>query len=120
MRFFVPFVERKPGSRSPTTGDPFAEERGLTGAGGGGDEGKLAVQTLVQPLDQAGAEDDSSPRWGDIEFSGQNWRRHRSIIKAVATGVRADSPEDKPYGVRVYNVTDPPVAFLELLATPAR
>ncbi len=65
------------------------------------------MQTLIQPLDQAGAEDNFRPRWGDIKFSGQNWRRHRSIIKATATGVRADPPEDKPYGVRVYSVTDP-------------
>jgi hypothetical protein len=55
-----------------------AEERGFTKAGGGGDEGQFAVQTLVEALDQAGAEENSGPRRGDIEFSGQDWRRHRS------------------------------------------
>ncbi len=41
----VPFVKRQPGGRSRETGDPFAEERGLAEAGGGGDEGKFAVQS---------------------------------------------------------------------------
>lgn len=27
--------------------------------------------------------------------------------RAIATGAHADPPEDKPYGARVYNVTDP-------------
>ena len=51
--------------------DPFADQRGFTKAGGGGDEGQFAScqQTLVQPLDQAGAEDNFRPRWGDIKFS---------------------------------------------------
>ena len=66
----VPFVQRQPGGRPAATGEPFAEERGLAKPGGGGDEDQSAVQTLVQMLDQAGAEDDSRLRWGDIEFSG--------------------------------------------------
>jgi hypothetical protein len=28
------------------------------------------VQALVQPLDEAGAEDNFRPRWGDIKFRG--------------------------------------------------
>ena len=52
--------------------DPSAEQRGLPESGRGSDEGQLATrrEALVQPLDQAGAEDDSRPRWGDIELSG--------------------------------------------------
>ena len=51
--------------------DPFAEQRGLAKAGGGRDEGQFAPrrETLVQPLDQAGAEDNFRPRWRDIKFS---------------------------------------------------
>ena len=66
----IPFVQRQPGGRSLATGEPVAEERGLTEAGGGGDEGQFAVQTLVEALDQVGAEDGLRPRWGDIKFSG--------------------------------------------------
>ena len=103
----IPFVQRQPGGRSLATSKPLADQRGFTEAGGGRDEGQFAVQTLVQPFDQAWAEDDSRPRWGDIEFGGQNWRNHGSIIRATETGVRADPSEDKPYGVRVHSVTDP-------------
>ncbi len=53
----IPFVQRQPGYRSPATSDPFADQRGFTKAGGGRDEGQFTVQPLVQPLDQAGAED---------------------------------------------------------------
>jgi len=42
----------------------------IDSVGGGRDEGQFAVQTLVQPLDQAGAEDNFRTRWGDIKFSG--------------------------------------------------
>ena len=43
--------------------DPFADQRGFTKASGGRDEGQFASKTkvldqaLVQPLDQAGAEE---------------------------------------------------------------
>jgi hypothetical protein len=37
--------------------DPGAEQRGPARAGRGGDEGQLAVQTRVQPFDQAGTGD---------------------------------------------------------------
>ena len=37
------FVQRKPGGRSPASGDPFADERGFTKAGGGRDEGQSAL-----------------------------------------------------------------------------
>src|SRR3972149_1513065 len=66
----IPFVQRQPGGRSLATGDPFADQRGFTKAGGGRGEGQFAVQTLVQPLDQAGGGDNFRPRWGDIKFSG--------------------------------------------------
>ena len=66
----IPFVQRQPGCRPLATGEPSAEERGFTEAGGGGDEGQFAVQTLVEALDQAGAEDNSRLRWGGVEFSG--------------------------------------------------
>jgi hypothetical protein len=51
---FVPFVERKPGSRSPSTGDPFAEKHGLAKTGGSRDQDQPAVQVLVEALDEAG------------------------------------------------------------------
>ena len=76
----IPFVQRQPGGRPRAAGDPCADQRGFAKAGGGRDEGQFAVQTLVQPLDQAGAEDHVRPRWGDIEFRGQDWRRHRPSI----------------------------------------
>jgi len=66
----IPFVQRKPGGLSLASGEPFAEERGFAKAGRGTDEGQYAVQTLIQPLDQAGAENSFRPRWGEIEFSG--------------------------------------------------
>ena len=53
----IPFVQRQPGDRSLATGDPFADQRGFAKAGGGRDEGQFTMQALVQPLDQAGAED---------------------------------------------------------------
>ena len=37
---------------------------------GGRDESQFAVQALVQLLDQARAEDNISPAWGDIQFRG--------------------------------------------------
>jgi hypothetical protein len=43
----IPFVQRQPGGRPTATGEPFTEERGFAEAGGGGDEGQLAVQILV-------------------------------------------------------------------------
>jgi hypothetical protein len=66
----ISLIKRQPGGRLRAAGEPFAEERGFAEACGGGDEGQPAVQTLVEVLDQAGAEDDSGPRWGSIEFSG--------------------------------------------------
>ena len=71
----IPFVQRQPGDRSPATGDPFADQRGFAKAGGGRDEGQFAArrETLVQPLDQAGAEDNVRPRWGDIKFGEEKW-----------------------------------------------
>lgn len=39
------------------------------------------MQTLVQPIDQTGAEDSFGPRQGDMEFGGKNRRRHRTASK---------------------------------------
>ena len=72
----IPFVQRQPGDRSLATGNPFADQRGFAKPGGGRDEGQFAVQALVQPLDQAGAEDNFRPRRGDIKFREEKWRRH--------------------------------------------
>src|SRR5438552_3031048 len=66
----IPFVQRQPGDRSLATGEPFAEQRSFTKAGGCRDEGQFAVQTLVQLLDQAGTRDNFRPRGRDIKFSG--------------------------------------------------
>ena len=68
-RILIPFVQRQPSGRSLGTRDPNACQRRFTKAGGGRDEGQFAVQTLVQPLDQAGAEDNFRPRWWDIKLS---------------------------------------------------
>ncbi len=79
----IPFIQRQPGDRLPATGDPFADQRGFTKTGGGGDEGQLAArrEAIVQLLDQTRAEDNFSPRWGDVKFRSQNRRGHKSIIK---------------------------------------
>ena len=73
----IPFVQRQPGDadlgfEALATCDPFTDQRGFTKAGGGRDEGQFAArrEALVQPLDQAGAEDNFRPRWGNIKFSG--------------------------------------------------
>ena len=70
----IPFVQRQPGNRSITTGDPFAGQRGLSKPGGGGDEGQFAArrEAVVQPFDQAGAADNLGRRWGDVQFRGQD------------------------------------------------
>ena len=46
------------------TGDPFADQRGFTKTGRGRDEGQFAAETLVQLLDQAGAENYIGPGGG--------------------------------------------------------
>ena len=56
-------------------GGPCAEERGFAKAGGGRDECQFAVQPLVQPLDQAEADDHVRPKRRDIQFRGENGRR---------------------------------------------
>ncbi len=66
----IPFVQRQPGHRSLAAGKPFADQRSFAKASRSGDEGQFTVHTLVQPLDQAGAQDDFSSRWGDIKFGG--------------------------------------------------
>src|SRR5215203_5642052 len=69
-RVAVLLVQRKPGSRSSATSHPFAEERGLAEAGGGGDEGQLAVQTLVEAFDQAWTLDGPRLSQWDVQFGG--------------------------------------------------
>ena len=68
----IPCVQRQPGDRLRAAGDPFADQRGFAKAGGGRDEGQLVTrrETLVQPLNQAGTEDDFGPRRGDVQFRG--------------------------------------------------
>ena len=73
----IPFIQRQPGHAnlwfaSLAIGNPFADQCGLAKASGGRDEGQLAArrETLVQPLDQARAEDSFRPRRGDIQFRG--------------------------------------------------
>src|SRR5687767_12208059 len=63
----IRFVQRQPSGWPFATGDPFAKQRGFAKAGGGGDEGQFAGQTLVETPGQAGTEDGMGPRWGDIE-----------------------------------------------------
>src|SRR5207248_6303359 len=79
----LPFVQGQPGGRSSASSKPFTDQRGFPKAGGGSDEGQVAVQTLVQPLDQAGAGDYVRPKPRNIQFRGENGRRHRSIIKTT-------------------------------------
>ncbi len=71
-RIVIPLIQRQPGDRLPATCDPFADQRGFAKAGGGRDEGQFAAhcQPLVQPLDQARAEDNFRPRRGDVKFRG--------------------------------------------------
>src|ERR671916_2120492 len=66
----IPLVQRQPRGWSLDTGDPFANQRGFTRACGGRDEGEFAVQTLVKPLGQAGAGNDSRLREWCIELGG--------------------------------------------------
>ncbi len=49
-------------------------------AGGGRDEGQVAVQTLVEPLDQPGAADYVRPKPREIQFRGENGRRHACLF----------------------------------------
>src|SRR5919107_3728441 len=68
-RVVIPSVQGQPGGWPVVTGEPFAEKRGLAEACRSRDEGKFALQTLVEKLDQVGTEDDSGLRWGDVELS---------------------------------------------------
>ncbi len=71
----LPFVQGQPGGWSPAPDEPLADQGGFPKAGGGRDERQLAVQTLVQPLAQAGAADHVRPKPRDIQFRGENGRR---------------------------------------------
>src|SRR5256885_13367603 len=75
----LPFVQRQPGGTGPRSLDsldPFTDQRGFPKASGGSDEGQFAVQTRVEPLDQAGAADNFRPKPREIQFRGENGRRH--------------------------------------------
>ena len=84
-RVVIPVVQREPGGRAVAPGDPCADEGGLAEAGGGGDEGQGAVQPLVEPREQAGAADKVRPGRGEIEFGGEQWRRHRPTSASSGT-----------------------------------
>ena len=52
--------------------NPFADQRGLAKAGRRRDERQFrpALQTFIQPFDQARTGDSVRPRWRDIQFGG--------------------------------------------------
>ena len=82
----IPLVQRQPGGRSRTPGDPCADQRGFAKASGGRNERQLAVQARVQPLQQARAENRVRSRWRAIQFRGKQVRRHSpSIAHAPST-----------------------------------
>src|SRR2546429_7053612 len=72
----LPFAQRQPGHLPVATSHPCADQRGFAKASGGSDEGQFAVQTLVQPLEQARAADNVRPKPREIQFRGENRRRH--------------------------------------------
>ena len=41
---------------------------------------QVAMQTRVQPLDQAGTDDNVRPKPGDIQFRGENWDGHTCLF----------------------------------------
>ncbi len=104
----IPFVQRQPGDRSLATGDPFADQRGFAKAGGGRDEGQFAsCRALVQPLDQAGAEDNFRPRWGNIKFGEEKWLRH-SKINYTSRLIRAGGYKQRKHKKGLKNDLDEP------------
>jgi len=50
------------------TSDPFADQRGLAKAGGGGEKSQFAVKPRVQPLDQARTRDQLGPDGRNVQF----------------------------------------------------
>ena len=83
-RVVVAFVQRMSDDRPLAASNPFAQQRGLTKAGWGEDEGELAIQTpvlvvqdkcRVQPLDQARARHQLWSGGGGYGawFSGDAW-----------------------------------------------
>ena len=70
-RIVIPLIQRQPGDRLFATCDPRADQGGFTKAGGGRDEGQPARprKALIQPLDQARAEDNVGPRSGEYKVS---------------------------------------------------
>src|SRR5205823_10844388 len=96
----LPFVQCQPGGRLLDSLDPCTDQRGFPKASGGSDEGQFAVQPLVEPLEQAGAADNVRPKPRDIQFRGENWRRHEppTSLLSTSTGLKgvvsalADAP----------------------------
>jgi len=78
-RVVVVFVQRDPGDGPLGARGPFAQQRGLAKAGRRGDEGELAVQTRVQPLDQARARHQACPDRGNVEFGLQEGCVHLAL-----------------------------------------
>src|SRR6266567_3538062 len=81
----LPFVQRQPGGTGPRSLDsldPCTDQRGFPKASRCRDEGQVAVQTLVEPLEQARAADHVRSKPREIQFRGENWRRH-TIIKTT-------------------------------------
>ena len=66
--FVIAFVQRQPRHLPVATGDPSADQRRFTEAGRGGDEGQLAVQTIVQPVHQRGPGYRFRRRWWDEQL----------------------------------------------------
>ena len=66
----IRFVQRQPGGRPFVGGEPCADERGFAKASRGSDKRQFAVQSFVQPLDQARAGNNFGTRGRDKEFSG--------------------------------------------------
>lgn len=53
----IRFVQRQPGGGPFVGGEPCADERGFAKASRGSDKRQFAVQSFVQPLDEAGTGD---------------------------------------------------------------
>jgi hypothetical protein len=76
-RVVVSLVQRQPGAGVSACGDPFAHQGCLAKSGRRGDEGELAMQSVVQLVEQAGAGDDQRPDRGNVELGDQHGCRHR-------------------------------------------
>ena len=94
-RIVVPLIQREPGDGTLAAVDPFAQQRGLAEACRGGDEGELAVQASVQPLEQARARDEVGSGWRNIELGLQQGGGHSSLY----TNASCKQGENQPVSV---------------------